>query len=286
MVPVYAVASACALKWYKGPSLYIGLLRDTYEAFVLYTFFALMLDYLGGPAAALDVLQSTGAATVDHPAPLCCLKPVQIDTQVILRWKLCVVQFLLLKPLISFTAMVLHATDVLGGDNEYNPRKPGLYLLILENLSVTLAFTCLFYFYLAAKKALAPHNPTGKFIAIKLVVFLCFWQGIGISVLVHLGLIHDSAQGTWDANQVANGFQNFLVCVEMLGVSVLHKYTFSHVPYLPASGLRKASARLNDIAHAVVDVRDVHADVEWALPALPGRRRSGNPRGGARGVGG
>ncbi len=38
------------------------------------------------------------------------------------------------------------------------------------------ALYCLIYFYYSTKTVLAPINPVGKFMAIKMIVFFTFWQ--------------------------------------------------------------------------------------------------------------
>ena len=64
-----------------------------------------------------------------------------------------------------------------------------------------------------------------KFLAVKAVVFFCFWQYCAISILVALGVIrrqlsHRSADAT------TTGMNDFVVCVEMAAFSVVHLGVF------------------------------------------------------------
>ena len=46
MVPIYAINSWLSLR-FKDASIYLDLLRDIYESYVIYLFLALMITYLG-----------------------------------------------------------------------------------------------------------------------------------------------------------------------------------------------------------------------------------------------
>lgn len=59
MVPIYALQSWLAL-YYPDAKVYIETPRDAYEAYVIYTFFNLMLESLGSRAAVMDELESRG----------------------------------------------------------------------------------------------------------------------------------------------------------------------------------------------------------------------------------
>jgi len=96
---------------------------------------------------------------------------------------------------------------------------------------------CLVKFYHATHDNLAsPVNwkPLGKFMCIKGVVFFTWWQGVAIAVLKSYDLIGDI--GAWDVNDVANGLQDYLICVEMFCFAIAHSFTFTHLEYLPRTG--------------------------------------------------
>ena len=52
-----------------------------------------------------------------------------------------------------------------------------VYCAIVYNLSVTLALYGLALFYFATKALLSKYNPVLKFLAVKSIIFLSFWQG-------------------------------------------------------------------------------------------------------------
>ena len=72
-----------------------------------------------------------------------------------------------------------------------------------------LAMYCLVLFYKATKEELAPIKPVPKFLCVKAVVFLSFWQSTVIAALAKLDVIPSG--GTWvfydNIEQVATGLK-------------------------------------------------------------------------------
>lgn len=59
---------------------------------------------------------------------------------------------------------------------DFSPYGGWLYISFVVNLSVCYAFYCLGMFYFVLKTPLAPFDPVPKFLCIKAVLFLSFWQ--------------------------------------------------------------------------------------------------------------
>jgi hypothetical protein len=58
------------------------------------------------------------------------------------------------------------------------------YLVILSSLSQLFAMYCLLLFYKVLKEKCSPIKPVGKFLCVKLMVFVSFWQAVLIALLV------------------------------------------------------------------------------------------------------
>lgn len=70
--PMYAITSTMAL--FMGPySAYAEVLRDVYEAIVIYAFFNLILEYGGGETDCVYAIEGDGPLKL--PFPLCCMRP-------------------------------------------------------------------------------------------------------------------------------------------------------------------------------------------------------------------
>uniref|UniRef100_A0A9L0TJR7 Transmembrane protein 184A n=1 Tax=Equus caballus TaxID=9796 RepID=A0A9L0TJR7_HORSE len=80
------------------------------------------------------------------------------------------------------------------------------------------------------RELLRPFEPVLKFLTIKAVIFLSFWQGMLLAILERCGAIPEvqvidgSKVG---AGTVAAGYQNFIICIEMLFASIALRYAFT-----------------------------------------------------------
>lgn len=233
MVPIYAIDSCFALWSYRlAPA--VGLIRDCYESYVIYNFFHLLMGYLGGEEQALIMRAGT---KISHFFPLCLFPPFQLSEKTFRVWKLLLLQYMILKPFTAVIAAFLvsfHAYD----ESSWSFTNPHIYFVIVLNISVTLAFTSLLYFFVEFKDLLGPQQILGKFAAVKAVVFLSFWQGVLMGILVQVGFIHGSKEGLWTSDEVSTGVQDFLICIEMLFMCYVHHKVFPEGPYVPETGYK------------------------------------------------
>ncbi len=90
---------------------------------------------------------------------------------------------------------------------------------------------CVIQFYVQLRTPLAEHSPFLKVLAIKLVIFLSFWQSMAISVGTStLHIVH--ANDVIAYPDIKVGIPSLLLCVEMACFAVLHLWAFPYRPYL------------------------------------------------------
>ncbi|EHA8589792.1 transmembrane protein [Cocos nucifera] len=249
MVPVYALMSFLSLVLNKS-SIYFNSIREVYEAWVIYNFLSLCLAWVGGPGAV--VLSLSGRVLKPSWCLMtCCFPAIPLDGRFIRRCKQGGLQFVILKPILVVITFILYAKGKYE-DGNFSVDQAYLYITIMYTISYSMALYALALFYVACRDLLRPFNPVPKFIIIKSVVFLTYWQGVLVFLAAKSGFIVNAEK--------AADFQNFIICVEMLAAAVGHLYAFPYKEYAGANiggsgGLRGSLAhalKFNDFYHDTV----------------------------------
>jgi hypothetical protein len=227
MVPIYTLCSFVSLVAFHYAT-YFGAVRDVYEAYVVYLFVKLVMQFGDGEANLTRELEAR-RTLVDQLWPLnYCCKKIPVNRRFVKECKRGVLQYVLIKPVLAALTCIFKGVDLYG--ESFSDFKTALpYVSIVANTSATVAVWYLVLFYMATKEVTAPFGPGSKLVAVKLVVFLSFWQGFGIALLNFLDWL--PAFGYWTQNEFADGLQNYLTCVEMLAIAIGHLWWFSYLPY-------------------------------------------------------
>jgi len=104
----------------------------------------------------------------------------------------------------------------------WDPNVAYPYYIITVNISQIWALYCLILFYHTLFEEIKEIKPLGKLVSIKLLVFAVFWQQLILTLLVRLQLITSSS--TYSIEEEAYTLQDFLICIEMLLLSISHIY--------------------------------------------------------------
>jgi hypothetical protein len=111
-----------------------------------------------------------------------------------------------------------------------HPAFAHVWCITLNCIAVTVAMYMLIAFFMNIKNRIADKRPMMKFLCIKLVIFLSFWQMIVCSLLSSLDIIKPSR--IISEGDIAIGFNALLVCFEMIIFSIFHLFAFPAKPYM------------------------------------------------------
>lgn len=245
MVPLYAIASCLSLLSFTAAS-FIDPIRDVYEAFVIYCFFNLLVNYLGGERSI--IIMTHGRQPKSHPWPMKYVcDPVDIsDPYTFLGIKRGILQYAWLKPILALATVIMKATGTF--QEGYIGLTSGYFWSgLLYNVSITLSLYCLAMFWVCLHDELIPFRPVPKFLVIKLIIFASYWQGFLLSLFVFAGFIKD--RPGFSSDNISLAIQDLLTCFEMPIFAIAHWYAFSVTDYTDPT---IASARL-PIAYASRD---------------------------------
>ena len=247
MVPLYAVCSWVSLLD-RSAGIYLDTIRDCYESWVIYNFLALCLAYVGG---AGNVVNRADGREVEPSlmTGTCCFPSLPVDGAYVKACKRGALQFVIIKPVLAALTLTLVWAGVYG-DQEIRGDVAYPYIAFAYNASYAVALYALLLFYLGARDLLAPFNPLLKFVLVKSVIFLTFWQSILCAALVSRGALRDGEDG--------RALQNVLICCEMIVASCMMLRAFPSAPYVSDGGVG-ALGVLRGAAHAIA-VDDVVSD--------------------------
>lgn len=280
IIPVYAVESWMGLR-FTHANFFWDTLRDCYEAFVIFSFYRFLVEYLGGESWLVMRLGERRAQP--HTPPFCFLRTWTPSRSFVLWTKFGALQYVFVKVLIALIELILvfrsqYNHGSLAFDGAY------LYLMMVVNFSQIWAIYCLALLYLAASDMLKPIHPLPKFLCIKGVVFFTFWQSVLIAILEQMGIVHDTV--SFSSESVAAGLQDFIICIEMFIASIAFRIAFPVSDFpdesekLGRPGNRPVlhsllnAANVTDVVKEVSVPRDSHQFRMQILSNSPGRKPS------------
>ncbi|OQR82326.1 hypothetical protein ACHHYP_16215 [Achlya hypogyna] len=239
IVPVYAIGSFLSFKFVREAT-YFNIVRDMYEAFVVYSFLNLVLAFAGGESNCVSKMVSE--AEIPHPFPFgYCFAPMARDGRLLRNCKKATIQFVFLKPTMAFLSLMmlgLGAYDSVGFQ---------WFQWVVYNASYSIALYGLLIFYLATKHILAPFSPVLKFFAVKSVIFLTFWQTLLIDGLPHI------------TKEQAFAWNDFILAIEMAPVAIMYYFSFRASQFKNTCEAIPQSEVVKNMKE-VLSVKDIVAD--------------------------
>mmetsp|Transcript_22979 Transcript_22979/g.55690 ORF Transcript_22979/g.55690 Transcript_22979/m.55690 type:complete len:323 (-) Transcript_22979:173-1141(-) len=219
LIPVLALGSLASAV-YPNTSQVWETLQECYEAFAIYSFLVLQINFLGGDSRLAQNLEC--APRVKWLWPFSCWRPLAPSRENFSMFKLGVMQFVFLKPVLGIVALVCHLEGVYEA-GEMNAHNAFLYIFVMVNGSLSMALYSLFMFYTLAREQLEPFNPFPKFLAMKAIISIPWLQNILFMVLGKAGYITMAGATTREAVLV---YSKSLVCVEMIVMALYFAWFF------------------------------------------------------------
>ncbi|KAL5039758.1 hypothetical protein BDV3_003179 [Batrachochytrium dendrobatidis] len=228
MVPLYSICSLLSF-WSVKWAVYINVVRDCYEGFVVYNFFTLCLEYLGPTEhVRLQVLATKQSRR--FPPPACCLTHSPSHFYFLGFCKLGILQYVYIRIITTLASLAMEIGKVYCSES-MSPYFGHMYTTVFNSISVGLAMFTLISFYLPIRHDISHYNLVGQFLSIKFVIFFQFWLGITIKLLANSGTIH--ATDDWTVGELSTLIQSFVVIVEMMIASILHLWAFNYKIFVP-----------------------------------------------------
>eukprot|EP00210_Caulerpa_lentillifera_P009692 g9247.t1 len=254
MVPFYSLDAWLSLRFFTA-HVYVDPLRECYEAFVIYSFYSYLVAYLVSKVGNLEIhlLSKPELNHIWGVQYLC--KTWPMGGAYLWQCKKGILNYVVLRPFLAALGMISEAG---GFHNVGSFFGMWFWIFLINNFSQIWAIYCLVMFYRATREDLDPIRPIAKFLLIKAIVFLTFWQSIAISIVFSLDLIKTEKWTTYDTDDVSAGVQNFFICVEMFIAALAFAYVFPPKDYMDESDPRRGFFKN---VFNMFDVRDVVDDV-------------------------
>lgn len=253
VIPIYAVTSALSFG-FPNQVLYFAAIRDAAEAFVIYNFLTLLYDYLGGEGAIINAINGM-PINGNWLTFTCCLKGSPFSLATLRFCKRMTLQFCAVRPIVSILEVIMFENGVYDREAEFSLHSAPLFVTLTYNISISLALYGLALFYICTKKLLEPQRPLMKFISVKGIILVCYWQNLLISILAQ-----------WNYLENPGALQALLTAIESVPAAILVSKAFPVGPYRGASndsspldpvGFKQISVSMRD----TVNPKDIVEDV-------------------------
>lgn len=237
MVPIYSTSALLSFMFYWH-AIYFQVLSDCYEAFAIASFFALLCHYIA-PNLHEQKKYFRSIEPKDWVWPvdwfkLCCIRVWRTPRNGLTWFNIIwsgVYQYCFIRVAMTIVAVV---TQYYGRfcESSHSPVFAHIWVLVIEGSAVTIAMYCIVQFYIQLSAELVAQKPFIKVLAIKLVIFLSFWQTFLISILTSEAFQAIKPNPTISYPDLKVGIPSLLLCIEMAVFSILHLFAFSYKPYV------------------------------------------------------
>lgn len=248
MIP-FSVTNTFMSVLFPEHCLYFDILKDGYEAFVLYRFYLLLIYYFNCDAPTYFQFKGTYNHSELHPklitkemitqnieAYFTYCEPyhapfnlfiITSSTELYLWINRLIIQYLTLRFVLPLFIIPFHLLGIYNhGDMAFN--NTYLWLSLMTNMSISLTIGSLYIFICIIKPVIKAREPKFKFLSIKILILFIFWQSNFFSILSYLHVITPVLfSGYWSPSfLLTEVLHNTMACFELLCLSVYHIWIF------------------------------------------------------------
>ncbi|KAJ2065897.1 hypothetical protein IW146_000551 [Coemansia sp. RSA 922] len=240
MIPIYGIISFLSYRFYREAPYYTAV-RNCYEAFAIASFYMLLLQYIGDSSTEQKQLMLKKRG-LKWTFPLNCfvMNPGGRRTFILLKWG--ILQYVAISPIATLVTIITHARGVYC-PNSMHPKYAHIWVEVVDFISVTVAMYALVSLYRVVKDNIADNKPLIKFVAIKAIVFIIFWEGFVISWLGSNNIHVIKETKYWSKDNVVDGLTALVICIEMVLFAALFIKAFSIAPYKRPEGTHRTPMR-------------------------------------------
>lgn len=254
LLPLYSIESWLALYW-RSYAIVFETLRESYEAYVIWNFFRFIVALMGEETHLLTILKSKSNRGT-HSFPFNCIFKKWRGYEIIDKCRNGVLIYVVVRNITALITFILAHFDAYD-EGVFKFDKGYLYICFCNNIAQLFSLYCLVKFYFILREELRYYKAAGKFICVKGVVFLTWWQSVVIAALANhtdfmkylqlsksIGEEGEGVEGSrfshsitiastdiknwWTEDEISVGLQNFLVTFEMLIASIAFSYYFNY----------------------------------------------------------
>lgn len=262
MVPLYGLMAALCVVWPQH-YLYFELVRQSYEALVLWRFFQLLLHYLrrhshqvlGAIDASFahnqkclinhdyanELTEKTFLALESQSLLWCCQINPSLGLFKLLRYA--VLQYCTLRLVLPPIQVTLY---LLGLYSNRQPEGGYLWITLLCTISLSITLFALWLLIRLTRPVIWRYGPTTKLLAIKLVIFFIFWQSVLFSVATYFEAIPLIAPG-WSPELTTEVLHSALICFELAWLALYHYWIFASDEHQMTSIISLQAISYNDL---------------------------------------
>ncbi|KAJ2704733.1 hypothetical protein FB645_003014 [Coemansia sp. IMI 203386] len=240
IIPIYSVISFLSYRFYREAPYYTAV-RDCYEAFSIAAFYMLLLQYIGDSTAGQkQAMLSKRGLKWTFPFNCFEMNPAGRRTFVLLKWG--ILQYVVISPIDTIVTIVAHANGVFCPDS-MRPKYAHFWVAVIDFVSITVAMYALVSLYRVIKEDVKEQKPFLKFVAIKAIVFVTFWEGFVISWLGSNNIQVIKGTKYWSKDNVVEGLTALVICIEMVVFAALFIKAFPYQHYKRPDGTRRTPMR-------------------------------------------